>query len=51
MKHNPLCDGDNAFLGLIQGRELGLDSVIGVGHCEDKARILGGRWGELDEGK
>ena len=32
MKHDPLCDGNNAFLSLVQSRELRLDGVVCVGH-------------------
>lgn len=32
MEHNPLRNGDNAFLGLIESRELGLDCIIGIRH-------------------
>lgn len=32
MKHDPLRDGDNALLGLVQSRELGFDGVVRVRH-------------------
>ena len=33
MKHNPLRDGDNALLSLVQGRKLSFYSIVRVCHC------------------
>lgn len=32
MKHDPLGDGDNALLRLIESRQFCLDSIIGISH-------------------
>lgn len=39
MKHDPLSDGDNALLGLIQRRELGFDSVVGESHRDESMEM------------
>lgn len=40
MKHHPLCNGDDAFLGLIEGREFGKNSIICISHFETQDMML-----------
>jgi hypothetical protein len=36
MEHDPLCNGHDGLLSLVQGRQLGLNGVVGVRHeCDD----------------
>lgn len=47
MKHDPLRDGDNALLALVQSRQLGLDGIVCVGH----GKLIGGQREMLALGK
>lgn len=37
MEHDPLGDSDNALLGLVQSRKLGLDGIICVCHSDERS--------------
>lgn len=43
MKHDPLRDGNDHFLSLVQGRELGLDCIVCVCHDEREIELKADR--------